>query len=353
MTRFKHVLVAAFLLLALHGFAQAQKKGEASSQPQEQLAWPAPPNEPRIKWVAEYRSEYDIGAKKRTSFLQRLAGKVENAQFLKRPIAVAADDQGLVFVGDFGMGLVGIDPANHRMWAFSSVSGRSMAAPSGVAVDSKFVYACDSNGNSLSVYDKAGHFLQALGTDNGIKRPVGVAVDESRDLLVVVNGGEHQVLLFNRSLKLLKKVGRRGAAEGQFNFPTYVCMVPGQGFAVSDTGNFRVQLFDFNGKFLKSFGKPGDTSGNFSRPKGIAADPDGNLYVVDSGFYNIQVFRLDGQLLTFVGGAGTGRGQFQIPCGIAINKEGAIFVADEVNGRVQRFQYLPQPPAPASAKPAK
>ena len=245
-------------------------------------------------------------------------------------------------VGDFGLGIVGIDPVGHRMWTFSSVNKMRLAAPAGVAVDSKFVYACDSNSNGVNVFDKEGHFLRAIGAESGIKRPVGIAVDESRDLVVVVNGGDHIVLLLNRNLKLIKKVGNRGSKEGQFNFPTYCCIVPGKGFAVTDTGNFRVQVFDYNGKFLKSFGKAGDSSGSFSRPKGVAVDPDGNLYVVDSGFFNIQVFKLDGQVLTFIGNGGPGRGQFQVPCGIAIGKDGSIFVAEEANRRIQRFQYIPE-----------
>ena len=319
-----------------------QRAPEVKPDVPEVLAWPAPPNPARIKWVAEYRSEFDVGAKKHRSFLDRLAGKADESQFMKRPLSVAADEGGVVFVGDFGLGVVGIDPANHRMWTFSSVAKMTLPTPAGIAVDSKFVYATDSNSNSLAVFDKEGHLLNSLGAEAGIRRPVGVAVDEAKDMLIGVNGGEHNLLVFTRNLKFVKKVGTRGGDPGQFNFPTYVCFIPGQGFAVTDTGNFRVQLFDYAGKFIKAFGKVGDGTGNFSRPKGVAADPDGNLYVVDAGFFNFQVFRVDGQVLTFVGQAGDGKGQFRIPCGISISKDGTIYVADEMNGRIQRFQYLPE-----------
>jgi DNA-binding beta-propeller fold protein YncE len=297
-----------------------------------------------------------VGAKKRHSFLDRLAGKGQDSMFLLRPLSVAVDEKGAVFVGDFGLGIVGMDPVAHKMWRFADVSQKSLAAPAGVAVDSKFVYATDANTDTLATFDKEGHFIQSLGQNDGIKRPVGVAVDEARNLVVVVNGGNNTVLLFDRTLKLIKKIGSRGTGPGQFNFPTFCCVVPGTGFAISDTGNFRVQIFDYAGKYVRSFGKVGDTSGTFSRPKGIAVDPDGNLYVVDSTFANFQVFRLDGQVLTHVGSGGAGKAMFQIPSGIAIGRDGAIYVADEINRRIQRFQYFPEakkdPAAPPKDLPA-
>lgn len=336
------LLFSALLILApgraLSG-AQPPAKG---GRVEEELQWPPKPQEARIKWVAAYSSEFDVGAKKRRGFLERLTGKGQSAMFLKRPLSVAVDDQGTIFVGDFGLGIVVMEPETHKMWRFADVSDRSLKAPAGIAVDSKFVYATDANTNTLAVFDKEGHFVQALSASDGIKRPVGVAVDEAKDLVVVVNAGDNNVLLLNRALKLKKKIGARGGQPGQFNYATFCCIVPGLGFAVCDTGNFRVQLFDYNGKFIRTFGHPGDTSGCMSRPKGVAVDPAGDIYVVDAVFSNFQIFREDGQLLSFVGSGGVGRGEFQIPSGIAIGKDGGIYVADEMNGRIQRFQFFPE-----------
>ncbi len=356
MFKCRPTLTAAALavLASLAGATPAlcgQKAGKAPAPAvNETLAWPPPPAAPRIKWVAEYRNEFDIGAKKKRSFLDRLAGKNEDILRLRRPLSVAVDDNGVFYVGDLGHGVIAFDPAAKKMWDFSGISGRSMATPSGLAVDSKLLFATDSSTNSLVCFDKRGRQLAALGTSDGIKRPVGVAVDEGRDLVVMVNGGDHSVWLLNRSLKVLKKIGQRGDKPGMFNYPTYCCIIPGKGFAVTDSGNFRVQVFDFNGRYISAFGKAGDQSGEFSRPKGIAVDPDGQLYVVDGAFGNIQVFRQDGQLLTFVGHGGNGRGMFQVPSGIAISKDGGIYVADQLNARIQVFQYL-RPPAEASGTP--
>ncbi|WP_257308241.1 hypothetical protein [Geothrix fuzhouensis] len=327
----------------------AQKPATPPVAQDEVLAWPAPPAPARIKWVAEYRNAFDVGAKKKRSFLDRLAGKSEDVIWLQRPLSVAVDDKGVIFVGDYNLGVIAMDPANKKIWAFSAVSGSVLTTPTGLAADSKFVFATSANTSQVVIFDKEGRQLSALGKADGIKRPVGLAVDEARNLLVVVNGDEHAVRLYNRSLKLLKTIGSRGSEEGQFNFPTYVCMVAGVGFAVVDSGNFRVQLFDFNGRFLRAFGQVGDMAGQFARPKGIAVDPDGQLYVVDGAFNNFQIFNQEGRLLTFVGQGGVRKGQFQVPNGIAIDASGAIYVADQINHRIQKFQYLrEEKEAPAS-----
>ncbi len=339
----KRVATASLVVLlvaTLQVASTAKDKQKVAPAPEEQLVWPQPPAPAKIKWVGEYRNEFDVGAKKRHGFVDRLAGKGQDALWLKRPLSVAVDDSGVLFVGDFGLGVVGMDPVNHRMWLFSEVSKRGFQTPTGVAVDSKMVYVCDASANSVSQFDKEGHYIIGLGAQDGIQRPVGVAVDEARNLVVVVNGGEHVVRLYDRQFKLIKKIGKRGDKPGEFNFPTFVCMVPGVGFAVTDTGNFRVQIFDYDGRYIRSIGRLGDSTGSFARPKGIAVDAENNVYVVDNVFANFQIFRVDGQLLTFVGQGGPGRGQFQVPAGIAISKSGTIYVADEMNARIQIFQYL-------------
>lgn len=346
--RASSLLLALALALAGPGLL-AQKAVPAPAE--DILAWPSPPSPARIKWVAEYRNAFDVGAKKKRSFIDRLAGKSEEVIWLQRPLSVAVDEKGVIFVGDFTAGVVAMDPAAKKIWAFSTVSGAALATPTGLAVDSKLVYAASANTNQVVVFDKEGRQLSALTKNDGINRPVGLAVDEARDLLLVVNGGEHTVRLYNRSLKLLKTIGGRGGEEGQFNFPSYACMMPGVGFAVVDTGNFRIQIFDYNGRFIRAFGKAGDMPGQVSRPKGIAVDPDGHLYVADGAFCNFQIFDQEGRILLPVGTGGARKGQFQVPTGIAIDASGGIYVADQINGRIQKFQYLREEKAPPSPTP--
>jgi len=335
-------------LLCLPNFA-----GKEKNVPQvdtSKLVWPPPPATAKIKWVSEIRNEFDIGAKKKKAFIDRLAGKSENVLWLNRPVSVAFDPSGSLIIGDTEQGVLLFDLNNKSVLNFTKISGHFLGVPVGVAADSTLVFATDANANSVNVFDKQGHYISGLGEANGVKHPVGISVDEEKDLVVVVNAGNHELLLLNRQLKVIKKIGKRGAGPGEFNFPTYCCIIKGKGFAVVDTGNFRVQIFDFNGKFLSQFGKVGDVSGMFSRPKGIACDADGQLYVADPQFNNFQIFRQDGQVLTFVGRYGGDPGKFCGPTGIAISPSGLIAVADQMNKRVQLFQYLGGSSAPEKVK---
>lgn len=335
--RFKVFLTFILMIFVLVAFSKdkgSQSVGNA------ELVWPPPPAPAKIKWLSEIKNEFDIGAKKKNSFLDKLAGKSQDVLWLNRPLSVAFDPQGNLFVGDMEQGVIMFDFKNKKVINFTKTSKRFLGVPVGVAADSNIVVASDANSNSVVLFDKNGQFISALSEANGISHPVGVAIDPVKDLIIVVNQGNHELLLFNKQLKLIKKIGRRGGGPSEFNFPTYVTIIKDKGFAVVDTGNFRVQLFDYNGKFLNQFGKAGDVSGMFSRPKGIASDSDGNLYVADANFCNFQVFRQDGQVLTFVGDGGSRPGKFSAPTGMAISNDDIIAVADQFNQRVQLFKYL-------------
>jgi DNA-binding beta-propeller fold protein YncE len=333
-------LLAILMTMALLPAFGAKDKAQPQQVDTSKLVWPAPPAPAKIKWLNEIKNEFDIGAKKKRAFVDRLAGKSEDVLWLNRPLSTAFDPQGNLFVGDMEQGVIMFDFQNKKVVNFSQTSGRSIGVPVGVAADSSLVFATDANSNSLNIFDKKGQFISALTEAHGVNHPVGVAVDEEKDLVILVNQASHEIWLLNRQLKLLKKVGKRGGGPGEFNYPTYVTIIKDKGFAVVDTGNFRVEIFDFNGKFINQFGKSGDVSGMFSRPKGIACDPDGNLYITDANFCNFQVFRQDGQVLTFVGDLGAGPAKFNTPTGITISNGGVIAVADQLNSRVQLFQYF-------------
>ena len=81
----------------------------------------------------------------------------------RQPVSVAVDDQGTVFVGDSRLGIVGLDPVKKKMWLFSKLSPEAPTLATGIAVDSKFVYATDANQSQVSLFDKEGRRLKTIG----------------------------------------------------------------------------------------------------------------------------------------------------------------------------------------------
>ena len=85
-------------------------------------------------------------------------------------------------------------------------------------------------------------------------------------------------------------LGSRGAADGQFYWPSGVAYGPSGELAVADSGNHRVQAFHPNGTFDRALGSRGAADGQFFYPAGVAYGPSGELAVADSGNHRVQVF---------------------------------------------------------------
>jgi len=136
---------------------------------------------------------------------------------------------------------------------------------------------------------------------------------------------------------VLRTIGKPGAGEGEFNFPTEL-RLEGRKLIVVDAMNFRVQVLDRSGTFQYAIGKLGDSRGDMFRPKGIALDSEGHLYIAEGGRGQVQVFDSEGRLLYYFG-SGSGFGDFQIPAGLFIDSTDRIYVVDSYNRRVQVFHY--------------
>ena len=112
----------------------------------------------------------------------------------------------------------------------------------------------------------------------------------------------HRVLVYSLQGKLLRTIGTRGTAPGQFNFPAHLTVDRDGNLFVVDTLNFRVQVFDPEGNVFRFFGEAGESLGKFARPKGVAVDRRGIVYVVDAEMANVQMFNDRSQLLMSFGG---------------------------------------------------
>ena len=303
------------------------------------IVWPQPPEEPRIKFVETYQSNLDV---QEESALANLLVGEEVRYVLRKPYGVAADEEGRVYVSDIGKIFV-FDKKNKKLSFLGDEPGSvNLRIPIGIAISRDGnVYVADTANDKIFVYNKNGKYLTTIGAVGEFESPGGLAVDDKRQRLYVVDSKRHNVKAFSLpDGKLLSTIGKRGKAEEGFNFPTNIALDSNGNLYVVDTQNFMVKLFTPDGKLLRTFGQIGDRLGNFVRPKGIAVDSEDNVYIVDAAFNNFQIFNKEGKLLLFVGDGGTYYGQFFSPAGMAIDKEDRIYVVDQLNRRVQVFQYL-------------
>jgi DNA-binding beta-propeller fold protein YncE len=304
------------------------------------LTWPLPPDEPRIRFVAEYRGEADF---QKDDLKKSLFGDEKSGTKLMKPHSVTASEDGnTIYVTDPQLqGVVVFDLKNKRAGQMVTDAHGGLRNPIEIESDKRGrLFVTDSVRNEVLVYSPEGKTLLALGKKEDLGRPTGLALDEARNRVYVADTIKHRIVVYDLDGNFVAEFGQRGSEPGQYNYPVHLAIDQEGRLLVSDTGNFRIQIVDGQGRFISTFGQVGDGLGNFSRPKGIALDSDANIYVADAAFNNFQIFDRDGRLLLFVGSAGDLPGMFLLPTGMHIDAQDKVYVVDSVNARVQVFQYL-------------
>jgi len=377
---------------ALHG--DKKKKGKASEPASEmspslkpadlskvdvsKLVWPSPPYIARIKYVAYYagmkieQPKPEAKKKPKTSWMDRLAGTkpqdtkeiVKTFPFqLMSPAGIAVDSHGLVYVADQRVGAVFVFNAETRdVRLIRNGYEASFRLINGVAIDDDDrVFVSDGDLHHVLVFNSKWQgesvAYEVAGVINeGLRDPVGLAIDTENRLLYVVDTQQDQVLVYDAdTFKLLRRIGTGGknhylTTPGDFALPDGVAVDKEGNVYVTDTLNNRVEIFDAEGQFVSLFGKHGDGPGYFGRPKGIAVDGDGHIWVVDEYQDRVEVFDREGQLLAYFGGHGRYPGQFSAAVGIAVDKDNRVFVTDQYPGRMQMFRYVTDAEAEAEKK---
>lgn len=313
------------------------------------IVWPKPPDAPRIRYLGEIRGEASLGVSPRGwDALRAVLEGPRPMQSFATPVAVTVDGNRL-FVADPShpsgplVHLLDLDARSYGQ--LREAGGRPLQWPIDVAASSGRLAIADARRAAVFVRYADSAAWTTIGSGS-LKRPAGVAW--CGDELWVLDAAGHCVVVFDRAGRERLRVGGRGAAEGQFNFPSGLfCDEAGPGprggelhVGVADAMNFRVQILDAAGRPVAAFGRKGDAAGDFSLPRDIALDSAGHVYVLDNQFENIQVFDRVGQLLMALGGGGGEAGRFNLPAGIWIDADDRIWVADTYNRRIQAFQYL-------------
>ncbi len=276
------------------------------------------------------------------SFIDAIIGEDKKDE-LGKPYGVAVDNEGKIYVSESEQARVFVfDTKNKKLDFFGRGAGGTMELPLGIAVDSiGRVYVADGKLKSVLVYNQQRNMIKTIGHGEQLKSPGGIALDELRNRIYVVDTQGHNVKGYSTITdSLVLTIGKRGTDDGEFNFPTNIAVGKDGRIYVTDMINARVEIFDAEGNFLYKFGSLGDSFGQFTRPKGIALDSQGNIYVVDAAFNNFQIFTNKGILLMSVGSLGLPPGFFWLPAGIYIDRQDRIYVVDQMNKRVQSFQLI-------------
>jgi sugar lactone lactonase YvrE len=234
--------------------------------------------------------------------------------------------------------------------------------PIAIAVDRMGnVYVAEHDSAMVQKFDSTGTFVTAWGGEGieegrfvfrgPIEAAGGIDVDENGRVYVVDDTGRVQV--FEADGTYLRTMRPTSAGTEVIRSATGI-RISGDGFIyvsdafmnVSETANSQVHKLTPDGSVAKAWGEPGTSTGRLLGAGGVDVDADGNVYVADRHNHRIQVFDADGRVLRAWGRAGQGDGEFLDPTGVAVDRLGNVYVADSRNDRIQKFddqgRYLAQ-----------
>jgi sugar lactone lactonase YvrE len=291
------------------------------------VLFPAPPQEPRIQFLAAYSSDEDI-LPPLSGFRRFVLGDRQGRK-IGKPYGVAIHDGQILICDTTGRIVVIFDVKAQEVGLLGTGPNGRLRKPVNVTVDDDGTrYVVDVELQRVMVYDRNNRYLRALG-DPEAWSPTDVAISGKR--LYVTDKKNGQVVLLEKATgEELKRFGRLGSGQGELYFPTNVVVGADGSVYVSDTGNFRILKFNSRGKLLQQIGSLGRSTGQFARPKGVAVDREGRVYVADAAFQNVQIFDPEGKLLLFFGGAGGEPGRLSLPAKTAIDYDNVGLFADRV-----------------------
>ncbi|MBE9485767.1 MAG: SPOR domain-containing protein [Chloroflexi bacterium] len=157
-------------------------------------------------------------------------------------------------VGFSGTGVVVLDPEGHYLRTIEprdEVLGVREKAPIlalDVDQEGNLYFVSEAMGR-VFVYDRDERFLYKFGEKGGdagkLSRPRGIALDNFRQQVYIVDYQRHTVGAYAMTGEYLFEIGGMGQGRGWFYYPNDI-LVDGRGrLLVADTFNHRVQVFEF------------------------------------------------------------------------------------------------------------
>lgn len=338
------LFILSGLIATLSSCAPVATKMEALPD----LYFPPPPDEPRFVFERAVMGSADLMTEDDEGRMRRLlTGENATTVPFSKPFDITSCG-GTMFVSDTVRRTVfAFNVPDKDFYLVGTGDPGMLVKPLGLDTDSNCrLYVADATRSVISIYEKNGTFVTAIGGKDYFDRLSHVAVNpEGTKIFAVDTGGvrseNHHIRVFDTtSGEHLYDIGSRGIEPGQLNLPRDIAISPNGSIYIVDGGNFRIQEFTQTGEFKRQFGSNGRRLGDFARPKGIAIDPQNNIYVSDASHGNFQVFNQQHQLLMFVGTRSetNQRARYMLPAGLHVDEDGRVYMIDQYFRKVEIYR---------------
>lgn len=288
-------------------------------------------------------------------------------QSLNRPIGLAVDGDGRVFVAEEAEQISRISVFNatgelitsYGQPGPASLAGAFFNRPHSLTISpNNVVYVADTWNYRIRAFDMRFGQLNmwgqplTLGADapieplDGFWGPRDVKVDVN-GFVYVADTGNRRIRVYTPDGIWVRDIGRSGSGDGQLNEPAGLASHPDGRIYIADTWNKRIAVFNTDGTFIKNFEVRGwyDDFGN--RPY-LALDASRSLlYVSDPDASRILMYDTEGNCIGSFGEPALGGvpnlSQFGVIGGLATDREGNLYASDITYGRVLKFPPFDRP----------
>ena len=286
-----------------------------------------------------------VSAKAQTANFSYSNSPVTLGSNLYRPIGVAVDASGNLYVADSGNNAVKEFLAATSYTTFNTLGG-GFLGPQGVAVDTNGnVYVADTGHNAVDVLTPGCGSTSCITLLANVTSPAGVAVAGG------VEDGEADCLLFVPCTDVFftgadsvwevqfdnAPFADQLATSYTFNGPTGIAVDGSENVFVADSGNNAVQeILAASGSYY-GYSTVIAVGSGFNDPIGVAVDPFGNVFVGDDGNNAVKEILAAGGYTT----VNTVDGSFSYPHGVAVDGKGNVFVAGTDNTGIVELATAP------------
>jgi hypothetical protein len=241
-------------------------------------------------------------------------------------------------------------PAGTLFWPRQAIvvpqTGQVLVVDAGLCVVVVFA-GVDDDTVLCTLGEGYGSSPQQLNYPSGLAVLDGDAADGP--VVVVADTRNHRLAMWRvRDGTVVRHVGSKGTAPGQFNFPRAVTVVPARAtgsdeawLVVADEENCRVQVLTRTGMVVRVLQGDVVTQLSMSLHGVTVCLGTGEVLVTDCDHHRVVSWRLSdgGGLRVVCGGVGgAGLGQLEAPWGVVAACDGALWVADESNYRLSLFR---------------
>ena len=171
---------------------------------------------------------------------------------------------------------------------------------------------------------------------------VSVTTD-GKENIYVLDAGTNQIVKFDNKLNYMKRNGKQGWDEGQFDSPTCIDGSSGLDIFVTDGKNKRVQRLDLelNPISILKTNLPDFTADyQFNTPVATLVLNSRELYVIDGDNNRIVIYKDGRNPSGIFGDYSSGKGQLSRPVKILKDGKNFIYVLDKELKTIFRFDNL-------------